>query len=264
MRTDRSNRNFVLLPLVIALVTGSLTSATLARPDRPKDGRAGEWGLDPDPRTPACTVSFDFSCTDASGHEIDAHGWPRNVPASRSGNLIVASYCQIPAALQPSAGGAPVDVKDYISQKRVNGRLVSSLNVEGVNVAGGAYSLWNVFGILSDRVGDGVTVSVPRLESTDGTLLYCLVDVNRYLNAVASFSFGDSVSVSNGSVAGWDGFMVSTTPFSFSAAAGWVGTEWSGDAMIGGAAQMQAVPAPGTLLGLAGLLGTWRRRRSRR
>src|SRR5689334_21858667 len=75
MRIDKPNGNFLLLPLVIALVTGSLTGVALARPDRPKDGRAGEWGLDPDPTTPACTVSFDFSCTDASGHEIDAHGW---------------------------------------------------------------------------------------------------------------------------------------------------------------------------------------------
>src|SRR6185295_10289416 len=144
----------------------------------------------------------------------------------------VSASCQIPAALQPRGGGEPVGVKDYISQKRVDGKLVSVLNIEGVDVAGGVSSLWNVFGILSDRVGDEAIVPVPRLEALDGTLLYCLADVTRYLDAVPAYTLGDPVSVTGGRVSGWSRFMVSTTPFDFTPETGWVGTSWSGQAVI--------------------------------
>lgn len=252
--------------LALSVTTAFLANTASGRPDRPKEGRASESCPDPDPASAIPTVSFDFSCTDAAGHEIDAHGWPRSVAATRIGNGRVASQCQIPAALQPSAGGAPVDVKDYISVKRVNGLLVGSLNVEGVHVEGGVSTLWSVFGILSDRVGDDTVVPVPRLEAADGTLLYCLADVNRYLDAVPAFSIGDHVSVTGGGVPGWGGFMVSTTPFTFSAASGWVGTAWSGETTIAGEAQLQAVPTPGAggALGTALLLGAGRRRRADR
>ena len=98
-----------------------------------------------------------------------------------------------------------------------------------------------------------------------GDVLYSLVDLPDYLNAVPTFNFGDIFSVVNGAVPGLQGMYFSSTDFSISATAdkGFNYTPYTGTAMVKTDHSLAAVPEPSTLalvsVGLGLLLGLARK-----
>jgi hypothetical protein len=131
-----------------------------------------------------------------------------------------------------------------------------------------------IFARIAMEVGEGVQVLIPDLYSDtnkDGTLadpdlLYSLVDMHQYLQAIPIFALGDHFNIVGGQVSTLPGMLFSSTPFVYdiTAPTGFDYTPYNGDGVAGSLHGLTAVPEPSTLglLGI-GLIAYARRRRNR-
>ena len=135
---------------------------------------------------------------------------------------------------------------------------IADLSIEAVvfDPAANVFVLESIFGRLAERLGVGVSVTIPDLFADTngdgiiggGDLLYSLVDLNVYLNSVPDFALGDTFDIINGTVAGLTGMMFSSTPFSFDANRGFSsGTPFSGLGETDSTHEISAIPEPSSL-----------------
>ncbi len=190
---------------------------------------------------------------------------PVNIPANvktSDGMVPVADWRQTARPLPkgsgkfPSAGAGPV----------------SDLSAEAVFSDPdnpGKFAIGNVFTEMGRKVGTAY-VAIPDLYADtngDGTLdsgdvLYSLVVLNTYLNNIPTVNLGDTFSIVNGTVAGLDGMMFSTTPFVFNPDTGdFTGTDYKGEGYVLSIHLPKDTPEPSTLvllgssiLGVSGFL----------
>ena len=151
-----------------------------------------------------------------------------------------------------------------------NGGEESDLDLESVFFSGGVYSLQDLFGTIQQALGNGVVVAVPDLFADtnndgsldDGDVLYALVDMSVYLQAIPSFTEGEAFNIVNGVVAGLPGMMFSTTEFTFDPSTGFSGTDYTGEGDVLAEHDVMATPEPAAGgLAVAGLLGIFLLRR---
>ena len=150
----------------------------------------------------------------------------------------------------------------------------ADLYLESVFFGSGVYSLQDLFGTIQQAIGNDVVVAVPDLYADtngngsldDGDVLYSLVDMSVYLQAIPTFTEGEAFNIVNGTVAGLPGMMFSTTDFTFDSSTGFSGTPYTGEGDVESEHDVEATPEPAADgLAMAGLLGIFlMRRRSKR
>jgi hypothetical protein len=227
---------------------------------RPADGRIVEGCNEPS------TVSI--SLTDNSGAEIGSGTITVdcNLTSVVKGHF-TTPVIKIPETVNTASG--PMGVADFrqSTMRLQHSGEVADLSVEAVylNPATGLYVIGNVFGTLESRIGNA-TVSIPDLfadTNHDGSLdsgdiLYSVVDLNKYLNDVPTFTLGESFNIVDGAVAGLPGMLFSTTPLTFNQDTGnFTGTLFTGIGFADAAHLPNAVPEPNSikLAAIAFLLG---------
>lgn len=132
------------------------------------------------------------------------------------------------------------------------------------------YQLLNIWGTISQQLGDLAVVAIPDLFIAnsngllDGVTLYSLVDLAVYVHALPVFAEGEGFNIVNGQVASLPGMRFSTTPFTFDPVTGFSDPPYTGMAI----AEAQhgftpGVPEPSSVAllagGMAALLGASRR-----
>jgi len=199
-------------------------------------------------------------------------GWPKTQNAQRDSPAV---FKDIP--LLVFDGDTPHPVKDLGQTIKILGQNtgeISDLSIEAAvfNPTLGQFQLFNIFGVIGQLVG-GQEVDIPDLfadTNGDGSLdtgdvLYGLVNVVPYIEALPSVALGDSYMVVNGQVAGLPGMLFSTTPFSFDPTTGFSGTLYNGPALTEGIHGATAIPEPTSLALISiGVIGLWVRTLRRR
>ena len=137
--------------------------------------------------------------------------------------------------------------------------LVADLELESIFVDPdtGRLLLQGLFATIAGRLGDGITVLVPDIFGDvngdgvlgDGDTLYSMVDMTLYLDAIPTFSLGDTFRIVNGRVAGLRGMIFSSTPFTYNAVDGFVGSMVTLDGTVEalhGITPVTEIPEPST------------------
>jgi hypothetical protein len=154
------------------------------------------------------------------------------------------------------------------------GGEASDLSLESVfyNSTTHTYSIQDLFGTIRQELGNGVIVKIPDLFADTnrngslgtGDFLYSLVDMNVFLQSIPTFTEGETFSIVHGKVAGLPGMLFSMNDFTFNAATGFSGTDYTGDAVVESEHDLESVPEPSNLLllgtGILGLSGFLRKR----
>jgi hypothetical protein len=202
--------------------------------------------------------------TDANGKDIVRifPTWPREQLAGTDFDVIVSfdvptgfeDIVQDENGLFKIVRTDVVDVRQTVEVLRDSGE-VSDLMIESIlsSPAAGQYALANIFGTLFERVGLQ-PISIPDVYADtnrdgvigEGDILYSLVDLNVYLNAVPSFTLGESFAIVNGVSDRLPGMRFSTTPFVFDPLHGFQDPPFTGTGVTNSFHNVAATPEPST------------------
>lgn len=276
---NRLRSTLVILSIAIPVAA----HAALVELDRPTDGVLREscaaLSLTNKETRLAIACRIVVRLSDSDGTVIPVEGWPRD--EILRGNVMMGAGVDfvIPKTVKNKDTGAKTQVRDVLQltffQLPYEPPLrdvfpSSSLSIEAIafDVETSTYSVNNIFGAVANRVGFNVGVTIPDLFSDingDGILddqdvLFAIVDLYTYLNAIPSIELGSTYSIDNGLVTDLPGMRFSSTAFGFDPSTGFDnGTPFTGQGVTGATHVLFAVPLPssGSLvaLGLALLIG---------
>lgn len=134
-------------------------------------------------------------------------------------------------------GIAACDVKNITNLDRRSPGETADLDIESLFIdSTDNVRFEDVFGRIRIALGTGGEVLIPDLYADtngDGILddsdtLYSLVDLHQYLQAIPTFSLGDTFMIVNGEVNSLPGMLFSSTPFTFDPAVGPLSTPYDG------------------------------------
>lgn len=123
----------------------------------------------------------------------------------------------------------PQAVGDVYAEGAINDLMIETIFFD---VNSRQYYLVDDFAFIKHKIGLYVTVKIPDIfadTNNDGIIgtgdrLYSLVDLDLYLEAIPTFSLGDSFDIVNGTISGLPGMVFSTTPFIFDPVSGFTTT----------------------------------------
>lgn len=211
------------------------------------------------------TADVTVTPTTLLGIPLPFGGWPQTQHATKNSPAVF----NIPRFV--FLGPIPFPVLDARQSAVVTGDpgQIADLSIESFQFdpITSQFTLNNIFSTITQRLGYGVEFPIPDLFADTngdghigaGDVLYSLVNLDTYLNAIPPVSFGTSYQVLAGTVAGLPGMEFSTTPFSFDPSSGFTGTAYTGPAVTEAIHLPSSVPEP-TSLSLFGfmLLGLFR------
>ncbi len=246
---------------VICLALVSLTSLASANTfPRPSNGKTTDCAGFP--------ADVTVSLTGRRGEVLDVVNWPQTQKITNSKPCVTFDIPMNAVERKTGLIRDVLDINQIVKAKQNTGEI-SDLSIEAIffDSATNEFVLTNIFGTIADRLGLEQELLIPDLfadtngdtQLGDGDVLYSLVDLSQYLNAIPSFGLGESFTIINGSVASLPGMMFSTAPFIFDPGTGFSGTPFSGIGIANSEHGLTAVLEPSTLMllwsGLTGLVG---------
>lgn len=182
------------------------------------------------------------------------------------GSCDAANTTQLPVPNQVPVPNGPAPVAGATS--------ILWMETQFVDINSGLYYLGSNFDAIFARWGAGFEVVIPDLYADTngdgvigaGDVLYSLVNIATYIEAIASFTEGDVFNIVNGQVAGLAGMQFSTTEWTWDPVTGFSGTPFTGSGAadsLHGLTSDAPEPASAALVAL-GLAAAWGLRVRRR